>query len=235
MCPKRLIGSILNCGFARVAIHTLSRPTDKVKRRKEFFEMFKSPKGYIDDMAYFDEGDGQHDTKFDRGCQKIMERFQMKWHPNESRHEYLSVKAWRGLSLQSKSMHTLSDCQGCLSAHATLQARTRHTQSPLTLVMSTPSTSQGLLPTDRVADKHDAQEITRKALSSINNASIQALGIPFLEAIVQYCPEEQLMAKPCAAEKKKVQRSVMRVCKTHLEKQMRENDALNSLREPIDQ
>ena len=79
---------ILNCGFARVAIHTLSnkgRLTDKVKRRKEFFEMFKSPKGYIDDMAYFDEGDGQHDTKFDRGCQKIIK---MKWHPNESRHEH---------------------------------------------------------------------------------------------------------------------------------------------------
>ena len=149
---------------------------------------------------------------FDRGCQKIMEKFRMKWHPKESWYEYpstFSVAAWEGLSLQNKRMHTLSDCQGCLRAHAMLQAKfpgTKHIPPPLTLLMSTPSTSQALLPTDHATDK---PEITRKALSSINNASMQALGMPFS---VQYCQEEKLMAKT-TAEKKKVQRSVMQVCK----------------------
>ena len=60
MHPRKLIGSILSCGYARVAIHTLSNTgqlTDKIKRQKEFLKLFKSPKGYIDDVNYLDEGD----------------------------------------------------------------------------------------------------------------------------------------------------------------------------------
>ena len=89
-------------------------------------ELFKSHRRYIDDMEYFDEGDGIHDTKFDRGCQEIIKRFHMKWHPTESWQEYLStfsVKSWKDLSLQQKHKHTLSNCHGCVMAHSNLQSK----------------------------------------------------------------------------------------------------------------
>ena len=86
MSGRRLIGDIINCGYARVAIRMLTnkKEHDKAKRRKQFLALFKCPAGYIDDMSYFDEGDNVHDTKFDWGCQQIVKRFNMKWYPNES-------------------------------------------------------------------------------------------------------------------------------------------------------
>ena len=87
------------------------------------------------------------------------------------------------------------------------------------------------MPTCRITDKRVAKEATRKALSNINSASMQSLGITFSEAIVKYCPEERIMLTPTAAEKKKTQRSVMRSCKRHVEEQMGAKDALNVLSE----
>lgn len=42
-------------------------------------ELFKSHRRYIDDM---DEGDGIHDTKFDRGCQEIINEISYEMAPN---------------------------------------------------------------------------------------------------------------------------------------------------------
>ena len=60
---------------------------------------------------------------------------------------------------------------------------------------------------------------------------MQALGVPFTEAVVQYCPEERLALKPTNSQKKKMHRAALRKCTRHVEAQIGENDALNILSE----
>ena len=234
MSQRRTTENILNCGYARVAIHSLTSQeggyTNNTNRQKKFVDLFTCHKGYINDVSYFDDGDGVHDTKFDRGCKEIMKRFRMKWHPTESRHEYLStfsVQCWRDLSLQMKRKHTLSNCSGCLKVQAKFPG-SKHRVMPNA---ATPGPLQALLPMYAVTDRHVAKDITRIALSSMNTASMQSLGISFCEAIVKYCPEENIVPKPTAAESKKMKRSVMHTCKRHIEQQIGERDALNFLSE----
>ena len=128
MSGQQRIGNLLICGYARVAIEMLTntKALDKVKQRKQFLALFKSHAGYIDDITYFDDGDPVHDTKFDRGCQEILKRFSMKWHPSEAQREYMStfsVESWKRLPSQVRRTHTLTNCQGCLLSHAVLQAK----------------------------------------------------------------------------------------------------------------
>lgn len=235
MPPRKSYGTILNCGYARVAIHSLSDrggSTDKTKRRREFIDLFGCHDSYVTDMGYF-EDDGVHDSNFDRGCNEILKRFKMKWHPTQSRHEYLStfsVANWTKLSVLQQRKHSLSSCTECSTAHAILQNRfPGYKQKPLT----TPGMTQDIFPDRLVSDTQAAKEVTRTALASINTASLQSLGMPFSKAIVKYCPEEKVIFKPTTAEKKKARRSTIRTCKHHLEEQMGEKDALHVLSENL--
>ncbi len=71
--------------------------------------------------------------------------------------------------------------------------------------------------------------VTRQALTTIDQASIQALGLPFSQAVAQHCPEE-IISKPTGTDRKR-QRKILRRCTKHLKSQMGENDSITVLAE----
>ncbi len=126
--PQQAIGSIINCGYARVAIRrqTSHAEINKVARRRQFQAQFKSVTDYCSDIPYFNPQSKGCETHFDRGCTQIVKAFNRKWNPNEARCEYMatfSVETWKQLPAHKKRTHTMSNCQGCLLAHANLQAK----------------------------------------------------------------------------------------------------------------
>ena len=82
-----------------------------------------------------------------------------------------------------------------------------------------------------ITNRDVAQDVTREALSTLNQGSMQALGIPFSQAVVQYCPEEKIVKNQTDTERKRHQRKVMRKCTKHLESQIGDRDAVNVLAE----
>lgn len=216
----------INCGYARVAIRTFSQASiTKEKRQQQFQAMFKQVSGYIPDSTYFDAKEKQRETKFERGCTHILKQFNKKWHPSESRCEYMAIfspESWKRLPLHTKRMHTLQNCAGCRLHHANLQAKfpgTVVTASSTELIDSSAYSASATMALEPIRSKQAAQCATRKALSVINEVSEGALGMPFSKAIVKYCPEEKVVNKPTDTERK---RKVMRKCTKHLEKQMGE-------------
>ena len=101
----------VNCGYARVAIRTLSQAgITKENQREQFQAMFKPVSGYITDNTYFDTQEKERETWFDRGCTYILKQFNKKWHPSESQSEYtvtFSPESWKCLPLDKKRTHTL--------------------------------------------------------------------------------------------------------------------------------
>jgi len=123
--------SIINCGYARVSIRTLTRSTcdksdERSSRTRAFRKLFAVVPKYCPEQSYFQDREGR-DSPFDRNCRKIQHRFCQKWHPSaESRCEYMatfSIENWKQLPLHLKRTHTMSNCQGCLLQHSDLQSR----------------------------------------------------------------------------------------------------------------
>lgn len=129
-CIKH-ITSVINCGYARVAIRSLSKPNhggagiNKAERMEMFRRQFKSVPSYFPDPSIF-ESSSSSESAFDRGCKKILTQFSQKWHPTESRCSYtatFSVENWKQLPNKYKQTHTMSNCQGCLLEHPTMQTK----------------------------------------------------------------------------------------------------------------
>ena len=202
----------VNCGYARVAIRTLSKACNdkecQQRRQTQFQDMFKQVSGYLPDKTYFEPQEKQRDSKFDRGCMQVLKQFNKKWNPNSAHCEYMatfSPECWKHLPLHKKLIHTLENCQGCQIDHAELQAKfpgTHTTHSPAQLISNAANRASGLMLSTPVKNKSVARSVTRKALSIINVASEETLGIPFTEAIVKYCPQEKVVSKPNDAERK---------------------------------
>ena len=235
-CIKH-ITSVINCGYARVAIRSLSKPNhggagiNKAERMEMFRRQFKSVPSYFPDPSIF-ESSSSSESAFDRGCKKILTQFSQKWHPTESRCSYtatFSVENWKQLPNKYKQTHTMSNCQGCLLEHPTMQTKfPGHTIIPIDPVMPT---VHALTTTITKANTQTAKATTRKALGELNEACQQAFGYTFSDAITRHCPEEKLQKKPTETEKKRAARKALRKCKDHLQKHMGENDALNVLAE----
>ena len=228
----------VNCGYARVAIRTLSQAgITKENQREQFQAMFKPVSGYITDNTDFDTQEKKRETRFDRGCTYILKQFNKKWHPSESRSENtatFSPESWKCLPLDKRRTHTLENCEGCQLDHANLQAKFPGTQvaaSSTQIIDSCAHIASATMLAEPITSKNVAQFAARKALSVINEVSESTLGMPFPKAIVTYCPEENVVNKPTDTERKRQQRKVMRKCTKHLEKQMGAREALNVLAE----
>ena len=203
--------SIINCEYARVSIRILSRNTcgktdEKLSRSKAFQKMFAVVPDYCPDKSYFEQREGR-DSNFDRNCKKVLQRFCQKWHPPESRCEYMatsSMENWKQLPLHLKRTHTMSNCQGCLLMHADIQGKFPgykcDKNAPATKYL-TAAKQQAQMLTKSV--KEDVARVaTRKALLELNSTSTQTLSCTFTEAIVNYCPAEKVQKKPIDTERK---------------------------------
>ena len=217
-------------------VHLVEQELPRKTGRNSFRQCVKPVSGYIPESRYFNIQD-KRDTMFDRGCKHILKQFNKKWHPNESRCEYMatfSPESWKRLPLHKKQTHTLENCEGCQLYYANMQGRFPGTQvacSSAQLIDSSAHSASATMPMEPIKSKHVAQCTTRKALGVINEVSENVLGMPFSKAIVKYCPEEKVANKPNDTERKRQQRKVMRKCSRHLEKQMGDREALNVLAE----
>jgi len=235
--------SIINCGYARVSIRTLTRSTcdksdERSSRTRAFRKLFAVVPKYCPEQSYFQDREGR-DSPFDRNCRKIQHRFCQKWHPSaESRCEYMatfSIENWKQLPLHLKRTHTMSNCQGCLLQHSDLQSRFpgyKHDENaPVTQYIKAVQQQVETF-SERLAVNQDVAKLaTRQALNELNETSTQALGYTFTEAIVNHCPEEKVQKKLTETEWKRVKRKLIRNCRDHLANQMGENDAITVLAE----
>ena len=119
-----MTAAAINCGFARCAIRELTmRNTNEVKRASEFHELFKDCPNYGIEESYFDNI-GTNDSLFNRHCSKIIDSWQKKWHPKESRLDYertFTVSKWKELPNDKKQRHTLSCYHQCHKLHLDTQ------------------------------------------------------------------------------------------------------------------
>ena len=232
--------AVINCGYARVCIRILSRNTcgktdAKLSRSKAFKRLFAVVPDYCPDKSYFEQREGR-ESYFDRNCKKVLQRFCQKWHPPESRCEYMatfSMENWKQLPLHLKRAHTMSNCQGCLLMHEDIQSKFPgykcDDNAPVTKYLTT-AKQQAQMLTESV--KEDMVRVaTRKALFELNSTSTKTIGCTFTEAIVHYCPAEKVQKKPTDTERKRAQRKMLRKCRDHLASQMGENDAITVLAE----
>ena len=117
-----------NCGFARSAIRELTSKvrniaTDKQQRMTAFQDLFKDCANYAIPLSYFDESFNRGSI-FNRHCDKIIEGWNKKWHPPETRLQYestFSMANWKALPAQEQQKHTLACCQECCNEHQVLQ------------------------------------------------------------------------------------------------------------------
>ena len=105
---------LINCGYARVDIRELS-PPERIKHRKEvaceerrqgFLSLFSSATHNIPDEYQL-----SYSEHLFRGCNKILDYFSNKWHPQSKRLVYLSTfstKNWKRLTNSEKEKHMFS-------------------------------------------------------------------------------------------------------------------------------
>jgi hypothetical protein len=179
----------INCGYARVAIRTLSND-NKASRQTQFQAMFKPVTGYLPDSSYFELQDKQRESSFDRGCTHVLKQFNKKWHPNDARCDYMatfSPECWKRLPLKKKRTHTLQSCQGCQLDHAELQAKFPGTELECSSVQHFTTSAEIASDSVVAATVTNAcirKSATRKALTIINQASEKTLGMPFSKAVL---------------------------------------------------
>ena len=112
----------VNCGYARTAIRELTptktglhgRYVQSAKRSQEFRQLFDIPTYALQSSIF--ESDSSHSSTFDKMCDTVLNMFSKKWHPSTARIEYtatFSTAKWKALSDESKSKHTLSNCEAC--------------------------------------------------------------------------------------------------------------------------
>ena len=113
----------VNCGYARVAIRTLSE-IDKGKRHiilnqgtrtQKFREMFAMPAFQSRGPEYY-ESQHSRPSLFVRHCKEILAVFSKNWKNRDARQAYLTVfsmEKWKTLSVSEKARHSLSDCKEC--------------------------------------------------------------------------------------------------------------------------
>ena len=204
----------INCGFARCAIRELTtRNTDKVKRAFEFHELFKDCPNYGIEESYFDKI-GTNDSLFNRHCSKIIDSWQKKWHPKESRLDYertFAISKWKELPDDEKQLHTLSCCHQCHKLH--LDTQSKFPQKPI--FQPTPIISLN----DEELKRIGAKDGTKGVLKTLNQSFREAFNQPFTDTLLTH-GESQLQRKPTQAEMKKRRRQIYKKCRD------KENDRL---------
>ena len=200
------ISLLVNCGFARTAIRELStkHKGQHHKRADAFKEQFQSSTFQIPEN-YFQIT--KHDSTFNRRCERILSGFAKRWHPSESRKEYLdtfSKSAWQKLTKDEREKHTLSKCSACALEHSAIQAT-----FPLKPIFECTSTLDSIYKHQGTSKTEEAS-VTRQVLTSVNLYHKQTFGKSLTQSVTSLCPEEQIEKKRTPAEKKKERRTLLR-------------------------
>ena len=119
-----------NCGYARCAIRELTSKSrnvgnDNQKRMCEFQDIFRDCPNYGLPPSHFINKSSSRPPLFDRHCDSIIQGWNNKWHPPQSRKTYeqtFSISNWKSLCVEEKQKHTLSFCRECCIKQPDIQA-----------------------------------------------------------------------------------------------------------------
>ena len=214
----------INCGFARTAIRELTpknEQVDKQQRACMFKELYDGCSGFGFRAGYFEES--KNGSLFSRGCTKILQAFNKRWHPKEAKKQYedsFSLANWKALSTDKKKQHRLSKCTACYKQFHDLQMtfpqQPHYTESILSV------NTNGLSALGK-------KQATRQALAEINTSFSTVFDTDFKELLVKH--DRELQKKPSAAEKKKERRSIYRKVRDQENKSLVRSAAVSVLTE----
>ena len=136
---------------------------------------------------------------FFRGCNKILDNFSNKWHPQSKRLVYLSTfstENWKRLTNSEKEKHTLAFCGACFNSYQTLQEcfpgkPVFFPPEPMISLPDTPCTIR--------AEKN----MTRKVLGELNSFWEEKYNHSFTSELPRNAPEAGLAPKVTSKERKK--------------------------------
>ena len=193
----------MNCGYARVAMKTLS---DKVH---EFQLIFQTPMKLSEDYFIRKHG-AKYPSPFEVHCRSIKMAFSKKWHPQSEKDKYdklFSVQNWNRLSQTIKTAHKLSDCDECFRTHYTAQK-----SFPAKPVYTPPHIVQIDMP-------DDLAEATFIALSmeSLDNESMVRYGHAFVDGLINHKKVDKHRTK---SEQSQEKRKIMIQCRDAVEHEL---------------
>ena len=236
-CP-RMVGLLVNCGYARTTIHNNStslddgryvKSIDRQKRALNFRSQFNMCPNYGIPDGYFETVNKDGTSQFDRDCAKVLDAFKSKWPRGFTvdRKLYLekfSAAKWSELPNAEKNMHTLSRCDKCTELHYSYQRA-----FPLKPVYE--HTSLSLVQLDREAlHRQGVKKFTTKVLSEINNIYHEEVGTSFCEAVT-LDKTSGLKKKKTAYEKKRENRAAQRKYTKQVNEIFAQNAAISLLSE----
>jgi len=125
------ISLVVNCGFVRVAIRSLSETEkgkhhceiNKLTRDQKFKELFSSSTSFHLPESYFERLHSRP-SSFDRHCKQILGAFTKNWKDRDARQNYIStfsVRNWEKLAQSEKARHSFANCKECARKYNNLQ------------------------------------------------------------------------------------------------------------------
>ena len=197
----------INCNFARCAVrHYMNQ------RMKET----KFPKGVMPEIVrdynhtFADIQPLQVTYKVaTHRFEAIRRLFNLKWHPQEEKSEFISafnLEAWRALSKEDKEAHTLKECNACAERFTDLNNSFPSASRKRKVIKAVPKLVTIKLSEE---DLHSPQDLGQKVLMELDNISqdwFQKSG----EDIIVETPQSQLIHKITPEEKRKAKLKIER-------------------------
>ena len=217
----------VNCGYARVAIRTLSEiekgkqhtNINQAIRKQKFREMFAMPAFQGSGPEYCEN---QHSRSlFDRHCKEILAMFAKNWKNRDTRQTYLtvfSVEKWKMLSASEKERHSLSNCKECARNYSEFQ---QAFPGPTFTLSPSDTAIRSFISEVKTANqmaKSTEKATTSEVLTTLSSTYESEFGESFTTALLKL-PNIQVQRKPTDAEKKKNRKGNIRgnvaTCKTN--------------------
>ena len=233
IADKTFVSLVVNCGFARVGILELSRLpkgvfrtlSRKRKRAQDFQTLFST---FTFPSQYFEEDQARKTSLFDRHCEIVIRSCSKKWHPTESRAEYLEtfkLSVWRSLSSSLQQKHSYSKCNECGRKYMHLQEKIPFHPC---FIPSGDVLNHTTIHDESLSEK----QLTQRIFSQLNGSFRERFGHNFSESAVKFCgTSENISQRISKNQKKKEKRKLQRSFRNHLNEQFRENAALSLLSE----
>ena len=233
IADKTFVSLVVNCGFARVGILELSRLpkgvfrtlSHKRKRAQDFQTLFST---FTFPSQYFEEDQARKTSLFDRHCEIVIRSCSKKWHPTESRAEYLEtfkLSVWRSLSSSLQQKHSYSKCNECGRKYMHLQEKIPFHPC---FIPSGDVLNHTTIHDESLSEK----QLTQRIFSQLNGSFRERFGHNFSESAVKFCgTSENISERISKNQKKKEKRKLQRSFRNHLNEQFRENAALSLLSE----
>ena len=203
----------INCGFCRVAIVELTdykkcrRAINQVAREEKFSELFSC---FNLDDSFFATNDKRL-SLFQKRCDQVLDMFRKKWNPTSLRMKYLetfSISSWEKLSMIEKKKHLLSKCERC-----------RQKNFPVKPVFEDALCSAV---SEMIA--HTSQKTKKEAITSIwspvDSAFKAKFGESFKTSVTTSCQHLGLQSKVTPIEKRDEKRTLCRVIRDDMNKQL---------------